>query len=183
MDDREIMAALAARDERALAALDAGCGRLCRAIARGILGSDEDAEECVNDAWLRVWESIPPAEPPSLTAYAGMITRRIAISRWRARNADRRRAALTPIDELDELLPGGDEVSARLETAELTAAVNAFLDTLDRDTRVIFVRRYWHLEPIEAIAARMGLRAGTVRVRLHRVRRKLKEDLERRNLL
>ena len=183
MDDREIMDALLARDETALAALDARCGRLCRAIARNILGSDEDAEECVNDTWLRVWESIPPAEPPSLAAYAGMITRRIAISRWRARNAERRRAAVTPIDELDELLPGGDEVSARLETAELTAAVNAFLDTLDRDARVMFVRRYWHLEPIAAIAARMDLRAGTVRVCLHRVRRKLREYLERRNLL
>lgn len=182
MDDRAIMTALLARDEGALAALDAGCGRLCRAIARNILGSDEDAEECVNDAWLRVWESIPPAEPPSLTAYAGMITRRIAISRWRARNADRRRAAVTPIDELDELLPGGDEVSARLEAAELTAAVNAFLDTLEHDARVIFVRRYWHLESTAAIAARLGLREGTVRVRLHRLRQKLKEYLERRNL-
>lgn len=182
MDDRAIMTALLARDEGALTALDAGCGRLCRAIARNILGSDEDAEECVNDAWLRVWESIPPAAPPSLTAYAGMITRRIAISRWRARNAGCRRAAVTPIDELDELLSGGDEVSARLEAAELTAAVNTFLDTLAPDARVIFVRRYWHLESTAAIAARLGLREGTVRVRLHRLRQKLKEYLERRNL-
>lgn len=183
MNDREIIAALAKRDETALMALDAHCGRLCRSIARNILGSDEDAEECVNDTWLRVWESIPPADPPSLTGYAGMITRRIAISRWRVRSADCRRAAITPIDELDELLSGSEDVSARIEAAELTAAVNTFLDTLDREARIIFVRRYWYLESMADIAVRLGLCEGTVRVKLYRARQKLKGYLERRNLL
>lgn len=183
MTDSAIMEALVARDEKALSAIEAKYGRLCRSIARNILHSDEDAEECVNDAYLRIWQSIPPASPESIVSYAGMITRRLAISRYREKHAASRSAEVTPIEELDAILPGDDEVSARLEVAELSEAVNAFLDTLDRDSRVIFVRRYWYMEPTADIAARMGMSEGGIRARLHRVRRKLRKELERRKLI
>ncbi len=107
MDDREILAALTARDETAITALDAAYGRLCRSIACNILGSDEDAEECVNDTWIKIWASVPPDEPRSLSAYAGTITRRLAINRWHANHAACRTLdAGIPLDELDAILHG-----------------------------------------------------------------------------
>lgn len=184
MDDRAIIAALQARDETAIAALNEAYGRLCRTIARNILGSDEDAEECVNDAWLRVWESIPPAEPRSLSAYAGAITRRLAINRWHVNHAACRQSEATlPLDELDAILHSADEINARIDQAELTAVIDRFLADLDQQTRVMFVRRYWNMDSLADIAAHLGLREGTVRVKLHRARNKLREELERRDLL
>ena len=104
-----------------------------------------------------------------------------------AQHADAQRMIFTPEElaamELDELLAGGDEVSAHLEAAELTAAVNQFLAALDRESRILFVRRYWHLESTADLAAALGLTEGTVRVRLHRTRAKLKAYLKRRKLL
>lgn len=108
MEPDKILSLLRARDETALAALNADYGRLCHMIARNILGSDEDAEECVNDTWLRYGKSIPPAEPESLRSYAGMITRRVAINRYHAATAacrDTRAILDTPYEELAELLP------------------------------------------------------------------------------
>ncbi len=183
MQDRAIIDALLARDESVIGEIEAKCGRLCRSIARNILRSDEDAEECVNDAYLRIWQSIPPAEPESIVSYAGMITRRLAISRYREKHAAARAAEVTPIEELDAILKGDDEVSARLEVAELAAAVNAFLGTLERESRIIFVRRYWYMDSTADIAARLGMTDGGVRARLHRVRRKLRKELERSKLL
>ena len=184
MDDREILAALTARNETAITALDAAYGRLCRSIARNILGSDEDAEECVNDTWLKIWASVPPDEPRSLTAYAGTITRRLAINRWHANHADcRQTEASIPLDELDAILHGSDEISARIDRAELIDLLNTFLAGLDRQTRVVFVRRYWNMDTLADISARLGLREGTVRVKLHRARQKLRKELERRDLL
>ena len=184
MDDREIIAALNVRDEAAIAALDAAYGRLCHSITRNILGSDEDAEECVNDTWLKIWASVPPDEPRSLSAYAGTIARRLAINRWHANHAACRTSdASIPLDELDAMLHGHDEISSRIDRAELIELFNRFLGGLDRRTRILFIRRYWNMDSLPDIAAHMGMNEATVRVKLHRARQKLREELERRNLL
>ncbi|MBQ8397580.1 MAG: sigma-70 family RNA polymerase sigma factor [Clostridia bacterium] len=186
MTDATIMTQLHARDETALAALEQAYGRLCRSIAQNVLGSAEDAEECVNDTWLRIWQSIPPARPSSLSAYAGMITRRLAINRYHAATAARRDAravVTTPYDELAELIPADGEVGDRLEAEALAGAINAFLATLKTEDRLLFVRRYWYLDPPTALAAQLGVSENTLYVRLHRMRKRLRAYLEKQNLL
>lgn len=184
MIDAEILIQLHARDETALAALDTAYGRLCRSIAQNILGSSEDAEECVNDTWLRIWQSIPPAAPPSLRSYAGMITRRIAINRYHAATAACRDArASTPYDELAEVIADNSTVSDNLEAEALAGSINSFLATLKAEDRILFVRRYWYLDPPAALAEQLGISENALYVRLHRIRKRLRTYLAQRGMI
>ncbi|MBQ9907540.1 MAG: hypothetical protein IJM46_12320 [Oscillospiraceae bacterium] len=68
LSDTELLGLFRQRDQAALAGTQQKYGRLCRSIARNILGSSEDAEECMNDTLLKLWETIPPEQPRSLAA-------------------------------------------------------------------------------------------------------------------
>ena len=63
MDDVTIVQLFWDRSEKAIEAVSSKYGRYCHAIARNILTSPEDAEECVNDTYLATWNSIPPKRP------------------------------------------------------------------------------------------------------------------------
>ena len=75
MEDRHILRLYISRDEAALSATAEKYGNYCRSIAHHILGNAEDAEECVNDAWLGAWNTIPPKQPENLATYLGKLTR------------------------------------------------------------------------------------------------------------
>ena len=66
-----------------------------------------------------------------------------------------------------------------LEASETAALISAFLRRQPQLDRVLFVRRYFHLEPLSDLAERFGLTAGQVKSRLHRTRQKLRAELER----
>lgn len=182
-----IIARLWRRDETVLADLAETFGKLCRRIAANILHNREDAEEVVNDTWLRVWDSIPENRPDSLTAYTGRITRNLALSRYRSEHAGKRNRAMEmPWEELTErstaaLLP--DPTADLVETEALAAAMAEWLEKLAPADRVLFVRRYWRLDSIGTLAAEMQMTASGVRVKLHRMRERLKKYLEGEGLL
>lgn len=95
-----------ARDEEALRETARLYEPLCMHIALNILADRQDAEECVNDTWLRAWNHIPPDCPRSMAAYLGTVVRNLAINRWRAR---RNRALTVDLDELRETIPMTEE--------------------------------------------------------------------------
>ncbi|MDD2442847.1 MAG: sigma-70 family RNA polymerase sigma factor [Eubacteriales bacterium] len=179
MDDQAIIALFWARDEMAIGETKAKYGRLCRGIARNILGNEEDAEECENDTYLKTWQAIPPQRPAVLPAYLGRIARNIALNRWKAGRADKRGGGEVPLS-LDEL---GDCVSGRedpdLDEGEVLAAIERFLDSLEQADRLAFLLRYWQLEPVAAIARRMAWSESKVTSRLFRLRKRLKSQLEK----
>ena len=180
--DRHIIDRLFARSEEGLALLQTHYGKLCHRIALNLLGSREDAEECVNDTYLAVWNTIPPNRPASLIAYVGKVTRNIAVSCLRKRGAKGRRCEGTVLlDELAECLPDTDSPDPA-DDLTLREALQSFFDSLSEEDRAIMVRRYYDGEPTEAIAVSLGLRHGTVRVRLHRLRERLREHLEKRGV-
>lgn len=180
--DRHIIDRLFARSEEGLALLQTHYGKLCHRIALNLLGSREDAEECVNDTYLAVWNTIPPNRPASLMAYVGKVTRNIAVSCLRKRGAKGRRCEGTVLlDELAECLPDTDSPDPA-DDLTLREALQSFFDGLSEEDRAIMVRRYYDGEPAEAIAVSLGLRHGTVRVRLHRLRERLREHLEERGV-
>ena len=180
--DRHIIDRLFARSEEGLALLQTHYGKLCHRIALNLLGSREDAEECVNDTYLAVWNTIPPNRPASLMAYVGKVTRNIAVSCLRKRGAKGRRCEGTVLlDELAECLPDTDSPDPA-DDLTLREALQSFFDGLSEEDRAIMVRRYYDGEPTEAIAVSLGLRHGTVRVRLHRLRERLREHLEERGV-
>ena len=179
MEDQKIIDLFFARDEKALQETQRAYGGYCHAEARSVLGCDRDAEEVVSDALLRVWKTIPPQRPASLKLYMARIARNLAISRWRALGAEKRGGGqmLMALEELGDCVSGNTDVSDRLDKKELGKAISAFLrDQKERD-RGIFLRRYFYMEDIGAIARRYGMREANVLQILSRTRKKLKQYL------
>ena len=184
MEDSQIIALFLERSEQAIAELDRKHGAAARKAAANILGDRQDAEECVNDALLGVWNSIPPQRPRSLPAYVCRIARNLAINRYRANTAQKRNAGYELVlDELAECIPSGADVETELEARELTEAIDRFLAALSREDRFLFVRRYWFADPVAELAALTGGSPGRVSVRLFRLREKLRKMLTKEGLL
>lgn len=132
----------------------------------------------MNDTYLGLWRAIPPARPAPLRTYLCRVVRNIALNAYYKKRAARRSAAgCVLFEELEDCLAGADEAVQALETKELARCIERFLDTLNQEDRVIFLRRYWFADSCRQIAGRVGLSEKNVTVRLARMRRKLKEHL------
>jgi RNA polymerase sigma-70 factor (ECF subfamily) len=181
MDDREIIELFWARSESAIAAAGEKYSKYCRAIARNILGSAEDADEVVNDMYGRLWNAIPPGWPDSLRAYAGRITRNLSLDRLDREKAKKRGGGQfdTILSELEECTADSKNTIDGLADSEaITAALNKFLSGQSAENRRVFVRRYWRAAAVSEIAADFGLSAGKVKTILFRMRNKLRKYLE-----
>ncbi len=174
---KQILRLLNARDERALSILSDTSGWLLRSLARRILGSESDAEECVNDVLLEVWDTIPPESPESVSSYACMLTRRTAIDRMRL-NTAQKRGGKDYQASLDELA----EIPANEDSDELTCIIEEFLDSLSETDRALFMGRYYGFEPVKSLAARLGLSTNAASLRLSRMREKLRTLLTERGI-
>lgn len=183
--DSQIIALLQKRDETALEQLRAAYGGLCFRIAEQMLGSRQDAEECVSDMLLAVWNSVPPQEPHSLEAYAVTLVRRAAMGRLKAQNSLKRggKSYTAALDELADILSASDNVEREAELRELTAALTKWLRALEPVPRYVFMQRYYLAEPLQAIAERTGMGVSAVKMTLHRTRKKLKAFLREEGLL
>ena len=176
MDDRDIIALFFARNEEAIKQSTDKYGSYVMGISMSILGNSQDAEECVNDTWLKAWKSIPPRNPPSLKVYLGRLVRHLSIDRLRTvTRLKRNRNLEVALDELTLCSPPDDTD----ETA-LTQSLNEFLDGLDPFDRRLFMGRYWHLYSVSALAEAYGLTANNTSVRLHRMRERLRIHLTER---
>ena len=181
MEDAAIIDLYWARDEAALQESDRKYGAFCRTIALNILTAREDAEECVNDTWLRAWNAIPPAKPSPLRVFLGRITRNLSLDRFRAARAQKRGGGTMEVllDELGQCVPASGSVEGSFDAKETAAVITRFLDGLPELQRQIFLRRYWFGDGLDAIASRFALREGTVKSNLFRLREKLRQVLER----
>jgi len=177
-DNDMLLQKLNSRDESALKYITERYGALLSGLARRILGSRSDAEECVNDVLLEVWNTIPPAAPSSVSAYACMLTRRTAIDKLRGITADKRGGGeyLASIDELAEVLSDENEA----DSDELRQALNDFLALLSPTDRGLFIGRYFGAESPSSLATRYGKSSNAVSIRLSRIRAKLKQYLMKR---
>jgi len=175
VQDHEIIALFYARSEQAIAALADKYGGLCARVARNILNDPQDAEECVNDAYLGAWNTIPPQRPDPLRTYVCRIVRNLAIRRYHANTAQKRGGPYdVALDELEACLTAGDTPEGQLTARELSQALDRFLGTLDRTDRVLFVRRYWYAESIGQLAQWARWSNNRVSVRLARLRKRLR---------
>ena len=176
MDDQMILLQFQLRSEQALVETRTRYGACCRGIAMAILNDINDSAEVENDVLLKAWNTIPPQNPRSLRSYLGMLSRQLAIDRWRGRKGE---FALS-LEELGEVIPSTDR---RVEQLDLRDALNDFLRSLPKKDRRIFLQRYWYASPIAQIAAEAGLREGAVKMRLSRMRERLRKYLEGKELL
>ncbi len=182
MNDIEIVKLYFERNDKAITETEKTYGNLCRSIARRILGNIEDTEECVNDTYLRVWNSIPPQKPKSLAAYLGKITRNLSFDRYRKKTAEKRGGTETTIilEELSDITSGKDDTFSELQRKELSKAINKFLDTLKKEHRNIFILRYWYAYSVFEIAWKCGKTESNVSAILSRVRKSMREYLTER---
>ena len=177
MEDTRIIDLLFERSEQAIEALDKKYGRLCRRIAQNIVGDGRDAEECVNDAYLKVWQSIPPEHPASLRAFLVRITRNLALDRFRAKRRQKRDEGFTVmLSELGDCIPAPEERDA----TELLGHIKDFLRELDETDRNLFVGRYFHAYEVQRMAEGYGLTPNAVSLRLYKTREKLRVYLQER---
>lgn len=184
MDDSEIIDLFFERSEQAIDELDKKHGKTVRKTAKNILHDQQDAEECANDAYLGVWNNIPPQRPHPLIAFVCRIVRNLAISRLRRETAQKRGCGLDLVlEEIEDFLPSGQDVEKELEAKELAERVNRFLSTLPYEDRFLFVRRYFFADAVKEIAADAGMKESRVSLRLYRLRDKLKKSLEKEGLL
>ena len=185
MEDAEILKLFMKRDESAIQELFAQYGTLCMTAACNMLGNKEDAEECVNDAMMHLWNAIPPACPESLGAFLMTAVRNAARDRLSYHHAKKRggRLLAVSVEELADCLPASGHPEQMLDSLALRDAFRRFLPTLSPAARDIFLRRYWLCLSAAEVAALTGCSVARVNVSLMRSRKKLKEFLRKENLL
>lgn len=177
MDDHEIIELYGQRDEAALLQSQETYGAYCFAIAFNILTDREDAEECVNDTWLRAWNAIPPQQPGRLSAFFARITRNLALDRYAAQRGGGEVELV--LEELEGCVSVGNTVEQAGNYTELTACINRFLHGLPVRERNVFLCRYWDMRPLREIATKYGMREANVKASLYRSRVKLRAFLEK----
>lgn len=180
MEDCQIIDLYFDRSERAISATSEKYGGYLSVIARNILHSDQDTEECVNDTYLHAWNAIPPTRPTALRVWLGRVTRNLSLDRWKRARAQKRGGEETELllEELELCVSAPHSTEKILEDQELASLISGFLRNLSQDNRVIFVRRYWYGDDLAQIAARLRCGEGKVKSSLFRTRNALRAFLE-----
>ncbi len=183
IDDEKIIEMFFERSEQGLRELDNKYGKICHNLSYNIVSNRQDAEECVNDAYLGAWNAIPPAQPNPLLAYLCKIVRNISLKIYYRKEAAKRNSHYTiAMEEIEACIADPNTVEAEIEARELARIIESFLDTLTVENRVIFMRRYWFSDSCKDIAEFVGLTEKNISVRLTRIRQKMKEYLAEREV-
>lgn len=177
--DEKIIELLFQRKEDALAEIQDEYGLLCRKVAFGVLRNNEDTEECLNTAYLKVWNSVPPNRPDSLRAYICRIVRNNAFDMYEKKKRDSLKSSF---DELSEIITDPKTIESFLDGRELSEYLNGFLEGEKPLNRKLFVARYYYNMSVEAISGQFGIGEATVKVRLFRIRKSLKKYLSERGV-
>lgn len=180
MEDSKIVELFFERSEQALTELSDKYEKLCKKISINILGSEEDALECINDSYLGMWNTIPPQKPDNLKFYLLRIVRNNAVKRFHSNTAKKRNSFYdVALQELEGCLPSEDTIEKELLSDEITSLINSFLEAQSKVNRIIFVRRYYFSDSVAEISKRVNLTENNVSVRLNRMRKSLKNHLEK----
>ncbi len=180
MEDQKIVQLYWDRNELAIEESSKKYGSYCSAIARNILSSREDVEECVNDTWLHAWNAMPPHRPQILSTFLGKITRNLSFDRYKRLHRAKRggHAVELVLDELAECVSGGDDPEGAWTEKELKEEINRFLQSLSEENRYQFILRYWYAESVSEMAERFQKTENQISVNLSRIRKQLRSHLK-----
>ena len=178
IDDEKIIDLFFKRSEQGIRELDIKYGKICHNLSYNIVNNRQDAEECVNDAYFGAWKAMPPAKPNPLLTYLLKIVRNLSLKRYWQKGAAKRNSNYTiALQEIEACVAAPNAVEDVIEARELAHILEGFLDTLTKENRVIFLRRYWFSDSYQDIAELVGLSEKTVSVRLTRMRQKMRQYL------
>lgn len=181
MEDHQIIELYWARSQQAVQETAGKYGQFLTRISWNVLYSHEDAEECVNDTYLHAWNAIPPTRPAAFQAWLGQIVRNLSLDRWKHRHTDKRGGGMEQLlGELEDCVPSPTGSPERaLEDQAFAGLLNEFLHQLPRESRMIFLQRYWYGEPVAGIASALGCGQGKIKSSLFRTRKALRTFLEK----
>ena len=178
IEDEKFVELFFRRAELAIRELDNKYGKVCHKLSYNIVNNRQDAEECVNDAYLGAWNTIPPEKPDPLLTYLCKIVLNISLKMYYRKEAARRNSTYAiAMEEIEACLAAPNTVEAEIEAKELARIIEAYLDTMTTANRVIFLRSYWFSDSYKYIAEFMGLSEKNISVRLTRIREKMKQYL------
>jgi RNA polymerase sigma-70 factor (ECF subfamily) len=178
LDDSKIIELFFERSEQAIIELSKKYGSICNRVANNILNNKLDSEECVNDAYFAVWNAIPPQKPDPLLSYVCRIVRNLAIKKYHANTALKRNSIYDVcLDEIVDYFPSASSVEEEVDAREAAETIDKYLETLDQQSRIMFVRRYWHSDSIGDLAKLFHISKHAVSVRLSRIRKNLRKYL------
>lgn len=179
MDDRQIIDLYNSRNENAISETANKYGRLLYSIAYNLLSDHHDSEEIVNETYFKAWEAIPPQQPSFFSGFLSRITRNLSINHWYKKTAKKRNEGMTElIAELGEIESGIDTVESEMEMQFLVSVINQWLGSLAKDSRVLFMRRYWYGDQVKKLAEESATTPKKLSSRLYRLRQSLKKALE-----
>ena len=183
MDDSKIIELFFERSEQAIIELSNKYGAICSKVADNILNNRLDSEECVNDAYLGVWNTIPPQRPNPLLSYVCRIVRNLALKKYHENTAQKRNSYYdVALDEIADCIPAAFSVEDEIMAKEAAGVIDDFLETLDQQSRIMFIRRYWYADSIEEIAALFHKSKHYISVRLSRIRKALRQYLGKKGI-
>ena len=186
VEDKQIVELYWKRSEQAISETSKKYGTYCYAISHNILQNKEDADECVNDTYIRAWNSIPPHKPNNLKTYLAKITRNLSLSKYEKNTAKKRNNGQVPLllDELAECLPSEYESETVItDNIVIKSSIEYFLGTLSKKNRQIFIKRYWYMNSLEDIAKEYNMSENNVSVILFRMRKDLKRILQKEGVI
>lgn len=183
IEDEKIIDLFFERSEQGIRELDKKYGKVFHKISYNIVNNAQDAEECVNDAYLGAWNAIPPTRPNPLLTYICKIVRNISLKCYYKKEAAKRSSnCLVAMEEIENCVSSPNTVETEYDAKELAHIIEGFLDTLTAQNRVIFMRRYWFCDSCKDIAGLVGLSEKNISVRLVRIRQKMKDYLVEREV-
>lgn len=184
MDDSKIIELFFERSENAIVELSEKYGDICMKTAFNIIGNKEDSEECIHDSYLGVWNKIPPERPKSLLAFLLSIVRNISINRYEYNSRQKRAGNYGAcLDELEWHISSVETPETELDATILSSYIDEFLDTLNKNNRMLFVRRYWYMDSYKELSKITGLNENALRTRLSRIRDNLRKYLNERGVI
>lgn len=181
MEDNKIIELYWKRIETAIAETSAKYGHFLHTISLNIVKSHEDAEECVNDTYLRTWNSIPPTRPALLKSYLGAIVRNLSLDCYKRRFAGKRAPGEFSLllSELEDCIPAASTPEKELEDKEIAIQLSSFIRNLPPDKRLLFLRRYYYCDDIKILSKKFGYSESKTKSTLFAIRKKLKLHLEK----
>ncbi len=180
MNDKMIIGLFEERSEDAIALMDQTYGKILRSTALNILANQQDMEEVLSDTYMKLWNSIPPQKPEHLLAYAAKLTRNNALSALRQKRRQKRNDKCDILySELDGCLAAAEDINEHLDEQELASLINRYLSTLSKDSRRLFLRRYFSMDELDELAHDFNISKHTVSARLCRIRKGLQSYLRK----
>lgn len=179
MDDNMIVSLFLAKNEDAISETQKKYGKILRKISLNTGLSSSDSEEIENDTYLAAWNAIPPHEPRTyLFSFLAKIARQKSINKVKENTRLKRKADFVELnDELESVFCFSDNVSEKIDENTFSSFVSAFLKSVSKEKRIVFIRRYWFLDSINDISVLTGVSKGKVKTLLYRTRLELKEYL------